>query len=109
IWERRMAGGCMGPISFIKCPSQYTLARDAAEKEEEEKKKKKKKKATEKPDGGEEEEEMVRILSESDEEFMRKKAAVKGLRSPIDTWVSKSDLKALKKLIKAGTDSKGGE
>ncbi|KAI7027464.1 hypothetical protein KC355_g320 [Hortaea werneckii] len=110
VWERKVEGGCTGGISFIKCPSQYTLAREAAEKEkEEEEKKKKKRNAMEKPDGGKEDEEMVRILSESDEEFMRKKAAVKGLRFPVDTWVSKSDLKALKKLIKAGTDSKGGE
>ena len=61
IWERRMAGGCMCRIQFIKCPGQYTLAREAAEKEreEEEENKEKKKNAIENPDGGEEDGEMI--------------------------------------------------
>ncbi|KAI7332032.1 hypothetical protein KC315_g4858 [Hortaea werneckii] len=62
IWERRMAGGCMGRIQFIKCPSQYTLAREAAEKEkeeEEEENREKKKNAIENPDGGEQDGEMI--------------------------------------------------
>ncbi|KAI7281416.1 hypothetical protein KC345_g4127 [Hortaea werneckii] len=114
-WERRMQGGCPGRIGFIKCPSLFALAKERAE--EEKKKKGEEEKGTsedpagttENPDGGEEDEETVRILSESDEEFMREQAAVAGLRFRINTLVSKSDLKAFKELIRAGIDSKGGK
>ncbi|KAI7510621.1 hypothetical protein KC347_g4145 [Hortaea werneckii] len=111
IWERRVCGA-PGSIGFINCPSQETLARQAAEEEAKKKRKEEeeeKEKATEKPDGGEEGKEMVRFLSDSDSQFMREEAAAHGVRLPANTWVPKDDLEAWRNLIKKALDSRGRE